>query len=624
VPQSRSHTQTDNQTHPSAAGQLKQQQSPEKVEHGAEPSRQQKPQAYQEKEQRKVVQHQQQEKARQQKQERKLEQKQQEQRARELKKQQKLQAKQEKTLKKEAARQQKQSDKLQRKQRESRSHSVLSETSEARMSNSSSHLPKNSISAAHSAAFTIPSNAVALKAPAGDRVLTRDGSNDVRGQLNSKRSLMRGINQKPLPEGKITVHANGNLTLRTSEGRQYGVRANGTISSFSANGTSSSFNKKGQMTYLHTEKTDVRHSRNGQRMAVTRVDNHTTVTVIGNHRGYIERTVEHNNRTYVQRAVVVNNRVVTHTFVVYGFHGVVLTHYVSPVFYAPVFYSWVYHPWVRPAIYRWSWFGEPWYLGPNPYFVAFASYPSASFWLTDYVLSQTLAAGYSEQQDVTADSSGGDDVSADNSSPDDETDVSDKLRAPVTTPITPELKEAIADEVREQIAAENSAAIHPDNAAASYGELPSVLNERNHVFVASSVLEVTAGDQERCELQPGDVLRLTTPPSDNSPLVELTVASSRKMDCPVGARVNVSMQAVQEMQNNLREQVASGLTTLKTNQGKDGLPVAPAEALSMPPLPPEPEIQSLPNAQAVSMLETEARKADALEFEGMQSAFGQP
>jgi len=184
----------------------------------------------------------------------------------------------------------------------------------------------------------------------------------------------------------------------------------------------------------------------------------------------------------------------------------------------------------------------------------------------------------------------------------------------VQTPITPELKVAIAEEVQRQIAADYTASANPDKAA-SYAELPSALAQPNHVFVVATTIDVTTADQQECELQPGDVLRLTTSPSTDSPLAQLRVASGRIMDCPAGIEVMVSVQDLQDMQNSLREQIASGLETLRENQGTNGLPAAPAEALLIPPQGPGSSLAPLSSADAVSMLETETHDADSLELD---------
>jgi hypothetical protein len=114
---------------------------------------------------------------------------------------------------------------------------------------------------------------------------------------------------------------------------------------------------------------DIHRGAHGERRIVSRRGDTTLVTT-GRHSGYVERKIVVNNRTYTQRMVVLNGRVYTHTYVSYVVGGVVLHHFVTPVFYGPGFYGWAFYPWHLPVFYRWAWFGAPWYVGPNPYFVA--------------------------------------------------------------------------------------------------------------------------------------------------------------------------------------------------------------------------------------------------------------
>jgi hypothetical protein len=595
---------------------VQRQQKQQQVQEQKQAQKQQQNQALQQKQPDKI---QQKEQARQQKEAQKQQQKQQEQKSRELKQQQKQQEKQQK----EQARQQKQTEKLQKKQGKTlaaTAHSGASEASSVRSSGVTTEtLATRSASAKHGTAYSVPSTgAVAAKTSSGASVLTTQGSRNVVQQLNANRSSMRGINGKALPSGDVTVHSNGSLTLKASGGRQYGVRANGTIASFAANGKSANFDGKGKVSSIHTANVDIRHGVHGERTVVSRHADNTIVVTSGKHNGYIERTVVHNNQTYIQRTVISNHRIVTNMYVGYGFGGVALTHYVSPVFYSPAFYGWAFYPWASPINYSWGWLGAPWYAGPNPYFVAYGAYPSASLWLTDYYLGQTLADAFNERHELMGDNGDDSDLTADDNLSDDP-DGTDYVRASVTTPITPEIKAAIADEVKEQIAAENSAAAQPEKAT-SYGELPSALGTVNRVFVVANSLDVMTSDQQSCALQAGDILRLNLAPSDGSPVAQLLVASSKKMDCPAGVEVTVGLQDLQDMQNNLRAHVAKGLGTLQSNQGKGGLPAAPPEALTLPARPAIMSLQTMPSAQVEVMLEAETRQADAIEADVTQAA----
>jgi hypothetical protein len=256
-------------------------------------------------------------------------------------------------------------------------------------------------------------------------------------------------------------------------------------------------------------------------------------------------------------------------------------------------------------------------VGPNPYFVAYPGYPGAAYWLTDYYLGQTLSAAAQEDADAQA-SGDGSDMSADGSSDSDDSDTTDMLRAVDNTPITPEIKAAIAEEVKQQIAYDNTAA-NDGNADAIHGELPAALRVVGHVFVVSDSLDVTTSDQRSCGLQAGDILRLAVTPADGAGIAELRVASSKKMDCPAGAQVTVSLQDLQDMQDNFREQVEQGLGVLQATQGQHGLPTAPADAVLIPPRPSLTEAakttSSLSGTEALGLLETQEQEANALESE---------
>jgi hypothetical protein len=434
---------------------------------------------------------------------------------------------------------------------------------------------------------------------------------------------MSGINKKPLPVGDVTMHPNGSLTLSSSGGRQYGVRANGTVASYSAKGQTASFDNKGRISSLHTSNMDIHHAANGGRSIVTKRADNSVLVSSGSHNGYLQRTVVQNNQTYIQRTAVSNNVVVTRTFVTYNYGGVVLTHYVTPVYFAPVFYGWAYHPWIAPIGFSWGWAGAPWYVGPSPYFVAYPTYPSASFWLTDYFLGETLALAAERRAEALRDASYETESSADMSASDEAgAERTQVAHAEGTTPITPELKAAIANEVREQLAYDNEAAQSGNTTpTADRGDLPSVLQTPNYVFVVSNDLDVMTLDQQQCGLQAGDILQLSTTPGAGSPVVQLRVVSSKRMDCPAGVQVTVSLQDLQDMHNTFRSQIEAGLGTLHDKMGHDGLPAAPQLAVAAPP---RPSIASLtPNSgdDVTALLKDQQEQANQAEAVITGSAF---
>jgi hypothetical protein len=435
-----------------------------------------------------------------------------------------------------------------------------------------------------------------------------------RQQKKSKGSLGRSSSDTTAKSASASmIHSKG-LTVKSAEGKQIGVRANGRVASYVDHGKTATFDRRGKVSSIHTANMEVHRGAHGESRIVSRRGN-TTVVTTGRHSGYVERKIIVNNRTYTQRTVVLRGRVYTHTYVSYVVGGVALHHFVTPVFFAPGFYGWAYHPWRVPVFYSWGWFGAPWYVGPNPYFVAYPTYPGAAYWLTDYYLGQTLSAAAQEEADALTDGDDSD-ISADASS--DSGDAAEMLRAGENTAITSEIKAAIAEEVKQQIAYDNTAA-GDGNADAIHGELPAALRAVGHVFVVSDSLDVTTSDQRSCGLQAGDILRLAITPTDGTGIAELRVASSKKMDCPAGVQVTVSLQDLQDMQDNFREQVEQGLGVLQATQGQKGLPTAPADAVQIPPRPSLTEADktagTVSGIEALGLLETQQQEANALESE---------
>jgi hypothetical protein len=441
---------------------------------------------------------------------------------------------------------------------------------------------------------------------------------------------MSGINRKPLPAGELTVHSNGRMTLNADGGRQYGLRSNGTVASYSDREKTVSFDQRGKVSSIHTANMDIHNGAHGQRTIISRRADGSKVVSTGRHSGYVERNVVMNNRTYVQRTTVINNRVYTRTFVATSFGGVA---FVPPAFFAPGFYGWAYYPWAAPISFTWGWFGAPWYVGPNPYFVASPFYPSAAFWLTDYTIGETLAAAYHLRHDAEMSDEMMDDESAEADSADANTfadgdieassdpssDQQDTLHADAATPITPDVKVAIAEEVKQELASDNAHAANPTQA--SFDVLPSVLRQPNHVFIVSSDLDVTTTDQQLCALQAGDTLQLMTPAAADSGLVELRVASSKRSDCPAGVRVSVSLTDLQEMQNSFLAHIEEGLGKLHDNQGRDGLPSAPADVVAAPPRPALTGLESVSATDSSAILDQEREQADQAEKQADKGAF---
>lgn len=591
-------------------------------------------QARQQKAQQKQQQAQQRDQARQQAQQQKQEQKQQKDRARQQKellkqqqKQQRDQAHQQKEKQKQEQTQQKEQQKQQKDQDRQQKEQQKQQKSEKNTASSPDSSAKNSAprSSSPSAAKEPPISGSAGKRPTGASVLTPSESQATIQRLNSARSNMSGINHRPLPSGELTLHSNGRITVKAEGGRQYGVRPNGTIASYSDRERAVSFDKRGKISSIHTANLDIYHGTHGQRTIISRQADSSKVMSNGPHSGYVERNVVVNNKTYIQRTLIVNQRAYTNAFVTTNHGGIALTNFVPPVYFAPRFYGWAYYPWAAPISFGWGWFGAPWYMGPNPYFVASPIYPSAAFWLTDYMIGETLATAYQLHNDASMfENDGGAAYTADADMPADENSEAssgpqETIHADVTTPINQEIKSEIAEEVKQELANDNAEASNPSQA--SFDVLPSALRSPNHVFVVSSDLDVTTTDDQICGLQAGDILQLPAPAESDSSLVQLRVAGSKRMDCPVGILVSVSMPDLQGMQNNFQTQVESGLGLLRNEQGRGGLPAAPPDAIAAPPRPAIEGLAPFSAADSSAMLDQQRHEADQIEAGTEKSDF---
>jgi hypothetical protein len=333
------------------------------------------------------------------------------------------------------------------------------------------------------------------------------------------------------------------------------------------------------------------HGLRGERRIVTERPDHSRVVSVGAHRGYVERTyIVRGSRTYVQRTYVVNTVTYTRVYRSFYYHGVSFYAYVHPFYFHPVFYGWVYNPWRAPVYYRWSWFAArpPWYLFFGPYFAPAPVYPSAAFWLTDFLLAESLKLAYEAGREAQASA-----AAAPAYQPPPPTA---EGQAP-TTQITPELKQAIAEEVRAQLAAEQQGAstTPPQPAPSSTQAPPPALDPARRLFVVSSNLALSTVDGQECELTAGDLITRLDDTPDNNNKVRVSVSSSKGNDCRIGSTLMIQVSDLQEMQNQFGEQVDAGLKTLADNSGKGGLPPAPdtgTTAGEVPPPPPDPNAQS--------------------------------
>jgi hypothetical protein len=429
-------------------------------------------------------------------------------------------------------------------------------------------------------------------------------------QVNSARGGMTGVNQHSIPPGQVAVHADKSLTVTASNGRNFNLRANGTLASYSAHGNTATFRGDGHLASVHANGMDIAHGPHGERTVVSERPDHSRLVSHGPHDGYRQHSVDHHGHHFDQRTYVHGGHSFTRNYAGYRYHGLLFDDYMPFYYYDPLFYGWAYYPWGEPIGYGWGWEAMPWFGYYHGYFSPWATYPSGAFWLTDYLLGQTLAAAFNSD---TAGGGGSSSAIQDVA----EAAEGDEAYAPSDTPISPEIKQMIADEVQQQLAYENAASAKPDQAPTLDG-LPQVL-VANHLFVVDQALNVSTTNGQQCNLSTGDVIRLVAAPPEDSASAELVVVSNRKADCPSGLVVGVPLESLQEMQNNFRAQLDSGLQKLHAQQGQDGLPAAPMSAIAPPPRPTD--MPPADNEDVQAQLDAQQQKADQTETSVTQSAF---
>lgn len=270
------------------------------------------------------------------------------------------------------------------------------------------------------------------------------------------------------------------------------------------------------------------------------------VVSYGPRRGFVERSVRPG---YISRTYAGGGRHYAHVYREYRYRNFLYYRYVPAVYYGPRFYTWILTPWSMPV--RYTWFGAarpaPWFGFYAGYFTPYPTYASPSLWLTDFVLAENLRIAYESQTSPRLASS------------------------PNETKISAEIKALIADEVQQQLAAERQ----PDQAKITGEPLPPALTQR--FFVVSSDFEVMAAGQT-CSLTPGDIVQRKGREIFPDGTVAAEVVTSKAGNCSADSAIAIGVAELQEMQNQFREQIDSGLKMMAENREKRFLDVPAADA----------------------------------------------
>ena len=400
------------------------------------------------------------------------------------------------------------------------------------------------------------------------------------------------------PQGRATPLRAGGHAIDTPSGNHYEFNREG---KFSKGGKEATFRRDGSFKTVKANGMQIEHGAIGVRTVQSSIPGGGRLVSTGPGRGFIETPMTRGGHAYVVRTYVAGSRVSVAVYRPYFYRGVVYYRYMPGFFFAPRFYAWAYYPWPTPIPFSWGWFGAPWYGFYGPYFAPFAAYPNASLWLTDYLLAENLQAAYQDREGAGTGDEGVSEAGSVNDS---------------GSPITPEVKYAIASEVRAQIAANQTMAAHPDQAETAGDEAATaVLDPTVRVFVVSSSLSEQTTSGEECGLTPGDVIARLGDSPDADQRIPATVLSSKHGDCAVGSQFQAPVQELVDMHNDFLRQLDSGLGALAQEEGQKGLPVGPAAGQHLAPGS-QPET---PDASAPTMLQQQQESADQAEAEIRQS-----
>jgi len=369
--------------------------------------------------------------------------------------------------------------------------------------------------------------------------------------------------------GASAGHPGGTASAKASPIKS-GPAPKGSSEHVAKNGSAVRTRPGGKVSDVHDAKRGMDVHNNlggGRRVSVERADHSRIVSERGRP-GYVQRGYGFHGHDFARRSYYYHGRAYDRFYGGYGYHGLYLNVYAPGFYYGPAFYGWAYNPWAAPIVFGWGWGGNPWFGFYGGYFQPYPVYPSAAFWLTDYIISQDLQAAYAAHQEAN-----------------------EEAGAPPPAggqpALTPEVKQMIADEVKSQLALENQESTQnaqgqaPDPASSGIARLLS--DGRPHVFVAGGNLDVTDSSGQECVVSDGDTLQLRDAPASDATTANLVVLSSKGTpECQIALTVSVQLTDLQEMQNHMRETIDQGLQDLQAKQGKGGLPAAPPSAQGAP------------------------------------------
>jgi hypothetical protein len=365
---------------------------------------------------------------------------------------------------------------------------------------------------------------------------------------------------------------------------------------------------------------DIHHGLNGnRRVSVERAD-HSRIVAERGGRGYVQHPYMYHGREFGHRTYFEHGRAYDRFYGRYGWHGRYYDVYAPRGYYAYAFYGYAYAPWAAPVPYAWA--PAPWY-GPYGYYYAYYPvYPAPAFWLTDFVFAASLAAAYDAGQNAgapgasLAPETNRFPLLAQFSEVIGDLIVSPAEAATASPALSPGIKQQVADEIKQLVQQEgdDSKANGSSQDAGADSVMKLLGDNRPHVFVAGSDLDLVAASGSECDISQGDVLRVASLPAGDADTVSAAILASKgNKECPANSSVTIALTDLQDMHNHMRESIDDGLSELQKKQGTGGLPAAPAGATAAPVPASFAKHAPPPEANAASEVAQQAKEADAAE-----------
>jgi hypothetical protein len=241
-------------------------------------------------------------------------------------------------------------------------------------------------------------------------------------------------------------------------------------------------------------------------------------------------------------------------------------------------------------------------------------YPTAAFWLADYIIAANLQAAYEAQAEVGWLGPNHEDAML----------VASLVAPPAPdaqVKMSPEVKNTISEEIKATLASEQSESGKSGSSNSGGGgqetknEAPPALDPKFRTFIVASDSSLVSGDNDECPLSQGDVIQRTTDTPDNDGNVNVKVVASGQKDCAIGKEGPMSTDDLQEMYNQFRDKVKDGMGDLAKKQGTGGLPKAPDTSTTAGDVPPP-----SPDKSAEKTLQDQQSAADQAETDVKQES----